>query len=201
MQRVRAEGRITNQLAWPESRQAELFVILLKFTMLRASRPRSSASSSWRPWRVAMADVAPAISRLQSELPQPSLGPLIEVVSYANMTTAKQILLALCLAGLAGCSTNKQPSQGTPAPLPSATAQRSDSAGLEFLADIPAYKGVSLNVSEKQLLKILRKHKIPYTEDRRANQSVTYWTHPKEHVLVAVGFREGRCTGIQRLQE
>ena len=118
------------------------------------------------------------------------------------MTTAKQILLALCLAGLAGCSTNKQQSQGNAAPpAPAATAQRSNSGALDFLADIPAYKSVSLKMSERHLLKILRKHKIPYTEDRRANQSVSYFTHPQEHVMVVFGFREGNCTGIQRLQD
>ena len=116
------------------------------------------------------------------------------------MTTTKRILLALCLAGLAGCSTNKQPSQGTPAPAPAA-AQHSDSAKLDFLADIPAYKSVSQKMSEHQLLKILRKNKIPYTVDRRANESVSYFTHPQEHVMVVFGFREGNCTGIQRLQD
>lgn len=71
-------------------------------------------------------------------------------------------------------------------------------SGLDFLRDIPSLKPVSLNMSETEFLDILHKQKLDYQRYLTAGQP-TYLVKPKVHVSVVFGFREGLCSGIQRL--
>jgi hypothetical protein len=80
------------------------------------------------------------------------------------------------------------------------TKQVSKHAPLDFLADIPSMKGVSLKMSEAELLDIIRQQKLDYTLAIQHGDSM-YYVRPKEHVVVIITFREGHCGGIQRLRD
>jgi hypothetical protein len=71
---------------------------------------------------------------------------------------------------------------------------------LNFLTDIPSLKEVSLNISEANLLEILRQQKIDYTNGVFHGDSI-YEVRPKKHVVVIFTFRQGYCGGIQRLPD
>jgi hypothetical protein len=71
---------------------------------------------------------------------------------------------------------------------------------LDFLADIPSLKDVSLKMSEAELLEITRQQKLDYTHGIEHGDSM-YYVHPKEHVVVIITFRQGHCGGIQRLPD
>jgi hypothetical protein len=77
---------------------------------------------------------------------------------------------------------------------------KQSSSELDFLADIPSLKEVSLKISEAELLSILHRQKLEYKRSI-ANDQTTYDVQPKAHVVVIFGFREGQCTGIQRMQD
>jgi hypothetical protein len=96
---------------------------------------------------------------------------------------------------LVGCSSTSRVHTQTVA-----TAPNESREGLEFLADIPSLKDVSLKMSEAEFVDILHQQKLDYTKGNDAGQ-MTYYVHPKVHVVVIFGFREGRCSGIQRLPD
>jgi len=74
------------------------------------------------------------------------------------------------------------------------------SAELDFLADIPSLKEVSLKMSEAELLDIVHRENLEYKRSV-ANDQTTYMVQPKAHEMVIFGFRAGQCTGIQRMQD
>jgi hypothetical protein len=71
---------------------------------------------------------------------------------------------------------------------------------LDFLADIPSLKDVSLKMSEAELLEIIRQQKLDYTHEIEHGDSI-YSVHPKEYVVVIITFRQGHCGGIQRMRD
>ena len=101
---------------------------------------------------------------------------------------------------LVGCNSTSSVHTQTTTPTTAATAQKGSREGLEFLADIPSLKDVSLKMSEAEFVDILNWQKLDYTEGNEAGQT-TYHVHPKVHVVVVFGFRESHCSGIQRMQD
>jgi len=101
---------------------------------------------------------------------------------------------------LVGCSSTSRVHTQTAAPTAAATVQKGSREGLEFLADIPSLKDVSLKMSEAEFVDILHQQKLDYKRDVSAGQP-SYWVKPKIHVIVVFGFRDGRCSGIQRLPD
>ena len=77
---------------------------------------------------------------------------------------------------------------------------KQSSAELDFLADIPSLKTVSLKMSEAELLDIVHRENLEYKRSV-ANDQTTYMVRPKAHEMVIFGFRAGQCTGIQRMQD
>lgn len=70
---------------------------------------------------------------------------------------------------------------------------------MEFLSNIPEFRGLSLNMSEDQLRSHVDKHQL-YATNTLQNARVTYWVLAPGGENVIVGFVSGRCTGIQRMQ-
>ena len=101
---------------------------------------------------------------------------------------------------LVGCNSTSSVHTQTTATTTVATTQKWSREGLEFLADIPSLKDVSLKMSEAEFVDILHQQKLDYTKGNEAGQT-TYFVHPKVHVVVDFGFREGLCSGIQRLPD
>jgi hypothetical protein len=106
-------------------------------------------------------------------------------------------LLLIGAVFIAGCAGERQADKNGVQPI---IVQKANPEGLDFLADIPSLKDVSLNMSEEQLLDILHRQKLDYTREIIAGQT-TYWVKPKVHVIVIFGFRQGRCSGIQRMPD
>jgi hypothetical protein len=101
---------------------------------------------------------------------------------------------------LVGCSSTSRVHTQTAAPTTTATVPKRSRKGLEFLADIPSLKDVSLKMTEAELVDILHQQKLDYKRNVSASQ-LSYWVKPKIHVIVVFGFRDGRCSGIQRLPD
>jgi len=99
-----------------------------------------------------------------------------------------------------GCSTTPKVHTQTTASTTAATVPKGSREGLEFLADIPSLKDVSLKMTEAEFVDILHQQKLDYKRDVSAGQP-SYWVKPKVHVIVVFGFRDGRCSGIQRLPD
>ena len=101
---------------------------------------------------------------------------------------------------LVGCSSTSTVRTQAAAPTTAAIVPKGSREGLEFLADLPSLKDVSLKMSEAEFLDILHQQKLDYKRDVSAGQ-LSYWVKPKIHVIVVFGFRDGRCSGIQRLPD
>ncbi|HEY3853379.1 MAG TPA: discoidin domain-containing protein [Verrucomicrobiae bacterium] len=71
---------------------------------------------------------------------------------------------------------------------------------LDFLADMPFLKDVSLKISEAELLDILHQKKLNYTHKIDHGDSI-YYVHPNEHAIIIITFRRGHCGGIQRMMD
>lgn len=78
---------------------------------------------------------------------------------------------------------------------------KAEAPPLDFLSDIPSLKTLSLFISESQFVSLLHKQRVPYTRSTEPDQTTTYALHPQTHVIVMVGFRDGHCSGIQRLPD
>ncbi len=96
---------------------------------------------------------------------------------------------------MVGCTAERHSDRDIVRP---AAIEKGSSEGLEFLADIPSLKDVSLKMSGADLLDILHRQKLDYTRGIAAGQT-TYYVHPKDGVTVIFMFRDGHCSGIQRL--
>jgi hypothetical protein len=78
------------------------------------------------------------------------------------------------------------------------TGQTKQPVGLEFIADIPSLKGVSLKMSESKFLDILHKQNLDFTQEKIADET-TYYVEPQAHVLIIFVFQRGHCAAAQRL--
>jgi hypothetical protein len=96
---------------------------------------------------------------------------------------------------LVGCNSTSSVHTQTAAPT---TVQKGSREGLEFLADIPSMKDVSLKMSEAEFLDILHRQKLDYTRGFAASQT-TYDVPIKDGGTVIFMFRDGHCSGIQRI--
>ena len=115
-----------------------------------------------------------------------------------NKTLA--LVSALSFA-LSGADNFAQEPIGHPAK-ESATHEQPKDAALGFLADLPKLKGVSLGMSEKEFLNIITRQKLR-NERTIANGETSYLVRvPWKDLDASVyfGFRDAKCTGIQRLQ-
>lgn len=82
------------------------------------------------------------------------------------------------------------------------TEEHARAAALGFLADLPELKGVSLQMSEEAFLKLIDEQKLRY-ERTEVKGEVSYYVRipgKERDANVYFGFREGMCSGIQRLQ-
>ena len=109
--------------------------------------------------------------------------------------TKRLLILLAGVALIASCATEHQSGKDHSS---SVAAPERSSGGLDFLADIPSLKNVSLKMSEHQLLDILHRQKMPYTRYVGPGQTISYWVHPKAGVVVVFMFTDGYCSGIQR---
>ena len=100
---------------------------------------------------------------------------------------------------LVGCSLHSRVHTQTVTATTAATVQKGNREGLEFLADIPSLRDVSLKMTEAEFVDILHQQKLDYKRDVSAGQT-TYSVEPAAHVIVLFMFRESHCSGIQRLQ-
>jgi len=75
-------------------------------------------------------------------------------------------------------------------------------ASLEFLADIPELKGVSLGMRETAFQNILTQRKLRSERSTTKDETSYYVYVPgkEREATVYFGFRDALCTGIQRLQ-
>jgi hypothetical protein len=94
-----------------------------------------------------------------------------------------------CLTLLFGCAAPKSGHVDKPAP-PPAKSQ----ATLDFLADTPEFHEFRLEMTEPELKEIISRNKLGVT----ITHSYHVWNQDGENVVI--GFRDGKCTGIQRLQ-
>ncbi len=106
-------------------------------------------------------------------------------------------LLVVALA--AGCATDDQ--YDAQDAQPPAGVQEGKSNNLDFLADMPSLKNVSLKMSEQDFLAILKQEKIPYTREVKTTRETSYYARPRPHVIVVFGFVSGYCSAIQRLRD
>ena len=102
---------------------------------------------------------------------------------------------------LLGADKFAQAPSGNP-PAESGTHEQAEDAALGFLADLPQLKGVSLKMSEKEFRKIITRQKLR-NERTVAKGEISYfvrvpWKGMEANVYF--GFRDDRCSGIQRLQ-
>ncbi|MGA2869409.1 MAG: hypothetical protein ABSF34_09640 [Verrucomicrobiota bacterium] len=111
----------------------------------------------------------------------------------SELKKSSSIFLAALLF-ITGCSTGRQPYIQTP----QTVAAQNPPPELEFIADIPSLKGVSLKMSESKFLAILHKKKLGYEQGKIADET-TYYVQPQAHVLVLFMFQHGKCAGVQRL--
>ncbi len=86
-----------------------------------------------------------------------------------------------------------------PANEPETPASPKDNS-LEFLADVPSLSAVSVRMTEAAFFDIVKQQKLSF-ERKATDDETAYYVHPKEGVLVYFGFRQSRCTGIQRLRD
>ena len=71
--------------------------------------------------------------------------------------------------------------------------------GLEFLRTVPELRGISLEISEPDFLKLIDSKDLKVEKVSNTDGS-SYYIATKSGENVVVMFGEGVCTGIQRLQ-
>ncbi len=96
---------------------------------------------------------------------------------------------------MVGCTAERQSDREGVQPT---TVQKGNSKGLEFLADIPSLKGVSLQMSEADFVEMLHRQKLDYKRGVDAGQT-TYDVPVKDGGTVLFMFRDQHCSGIQRM--
>ena len=102
---------------------------------------------------------------------------------------------------LLGADNFAQAPIGNPAKEPG-THDQPNEAALEFLSDLPELKGVSLGMSEKEFQNFITRKELR-NERAKADGENSYLVRvPWKGMDASVyfGFRDGKCTGIQRLQ-
>ena len=73
--------------------------------------------------------------------------------------------------------------------------------GLEFLRTVPELRGITLEISEQDFLKLVAPQKqVKVEPDRSDTGEVSYHVTTPSGENVVVMFGEGTCKGIQRLQ-
>jgi hypothetical protein len=71
--------------------------------------------------------------------------------------------------------------------------------GLEFLRTVGELRGISLEISEPDFLKLIDSQDLKVEKSSNADGS-SYYISTKSGENIVVMFGEGVCTGIQRLQ-
>lgn len=97
---------------------------------------------------------------------------------------------------MAGCGAERESSQSG---VQFAVGQLGNSKGLEFLADIPSLKGVSLQMSDTNFLTLVHRRKLGFKRGIEADLTTTYTVPVKDGGAVIFMFRDGHCAGIQRV--
>jgi hypothetical protein len=71
--------------------------------------------------------------------------------------------------------------------------------GLEFLAEIPEFRALRLDITERRLRLHIRQHSLAVRFHERGDET-TYHLYTPEGENVIVMFRDGHCAGIQRMR-
>ncbi len=101
-----------------------------------------------------------------------------------------RVPILACVALLFGCAAPKSRGDvGEPAP-PPAKSQ----VTLDFLTNIPEFHDFRLEMTESELKAIISRNKLGVT----ITHNYYVWNQNGENVVI--GFQDGNCTGIQRLQ-
>ena len=80
-----------------------------------------------------------------------------------------------------------------------AAALRGQEHGLDFLKNIPEFRDLSLEISEAQLKANIADRAL-YVRKEAQRDRQTYWVLTPSGENILVGFQNGKCTGIQRMQ-
>jgi hypothetical protein len=113
------------------------------------------------------------------------------------------VLLVMMLAAASGCANRKEAGAaarpGDPGPQNAAVETWEPPEGLEFLRTVPELRGISLEMREQEFQELVKARPLDVRPVQSADQT-SYWvsTHSGENVIVM--FRNGACSGIQRMQ-
>ena len=105
------------------------------------------------------------------------------------------VVLSIC----AGCGSQPPANPGPIAPRPLAT-WANPPEGLEFLRTAPELRGISLDISEVDFLKLVESQVVTIKIDRSNDGETSHYIATPSGENVVVMFTDGACTGIQRLQ-
>ncbi len=70
---------------------------------------------------------------------------------------------------------------------------------LGFLSDVPEFRELDLSVNEERLMQVVAKHKL-VSRVTKTEKQTTYTLYNPKGECVVVMFRDGKCSGIQRLR-
>ena len=74
------------------------------------------------------------------------------------------------------------------------------SQGLEFLRTYPKFGGLSLDMTESEFKALVEQNSLTITAENHAGREDSYWVPTGDGNSVIVMFREGKCSGIQRIR-
>ena len=106
------------------------------------------------------------------------------------------VVLSIC-TGCGGQASNSGAGQTAPQPV---ATWANPPQGLEFLGTVPELRGISLDISEEDFLKLVESQVLTIKIDRSSDGETSYYIATPSGENVVVMFTDGACTGIQRLQ-
>ncbi len=71
---------------------------------------------------------------------------------------------------------------------------------MEFLGAVPELRGIDLDISEEDFLKLVEPQVLTIKIDRSSDGETSYYIATPSGENVVVMFTDGACSGIQRLQ-
>jgi hypothetical protein len=120
--------------------------------------------------------------------------PLQNTVPF--LRTISVVLLSIC-TGCGGQASNSGAGQSVAKP---AATWANPPKGLEFLRTVPELRGINLDISEADFLKLIESQELKVRADRSSDGETSYTSATPSGENVVVMFTDGACTGIQRLQ-
>ena len=110
------------------------------------------------------------------------------------------VLLAFWMLCPVGCSTEhiEEPPEHPPIEDIAGDSQTS-TAELEFLSDISEFHQLHLDITEDELMSMIASNDLLVTVSERDGDK-SYHVYRRDGENVIVMFREGECSGVQRMQ-